>query len=105
MWCEASIEECFAPLSVIARRVEEVKAELLERKGIAVQHVIMTSDEKDVAWWQGVSDLGWLRVDYSMDQAMYGTWHVSIFLRLAGVSHRRHYRQECSIVRCSHPVA
>jgi hypothetical protein len=79
MWCEAPIEECFAPLPVIARRVDEVKAELLERKGISVNHVIMTSDEKSADWWRDVKALGWLKLDYSVDRQTFGTWQVNPF--------------------------
>ncbi|KAJ7447236.1 hypothetical protein FB451DRAFT_1411978 [Mycena latifolia] len=53
-WCTVPVKDCFAPLSAIARRVAEVKAELLERRGIAVTHVIMTSDQTDSAWWDAV---------------------------------------------------
>ncbi|KAJ7492150.1 hypothetical protein FB451DRAFT_518434 [Mycena latifolia] len=47
-WCgDYSLEDCFAPLIVIARRVHEVQAEIWHRKGIMVNRVIMTSDERD----------------------------------------------------------
>ncbi|KAG6868865.1 hypothetical protein C0993_008613 [Termitomyces sp. T159_Od127] len=42
-----------------ARRVDEVKTELLQRKGISVEHVIMTSDERDTVWWDDVKGKGW----------------------------------------------
>jgi hypothetical protein len=46
--------------------VEEVKQELVQRKGLHVNHVIMTSDEIDPAWWREVEKQGWLRVDHSV---------------------------------------
>lgn len=48
------------------------------RKGIEIPdtHVIMTSDEKDEAWWEEVKGMGWVRVDHdalnTVDQ--YGRW-------------------------------
>jgi len=71
------VEECFAPLPVIARRVQEVKDELRERKGIIAEHVIMTSDEPDPAWWEDVAKHGWLRIDHSTTDAFYGDWWVT----------------------------
>ncbi|KAG1887518.1 uncharacterized protein F5891DRAFT_1167021 [Suillus fuscotomentosus] len=44
---EFPVDQCFVPLSVIARRVSEVQEELRTRKGIDDTHVIMTSDERD----------------------------------------------------------
>ncbi|KAF4573193.1 hypothetical protein EYR36_007703 [Pleurotus pulmonarius] len=69
------VEECFAPISVIARRVQEVKDELKTRKGIDVRHVIMTSDERNTTWWDQVSEQGWLQVDHSKTAELYGTWY------------------------------
>jgi hypothetical protein len=62
---ETPLAECFAPISAYARRVEEVKQELVQRKGLHVNHVIVTSDETDPAWWEEVKKRGWLRVDHS----------------------------------------
>jgi hypothetical protein len=67
--------ECFASIPVIARRVEEVKKEILERKGIEVKHVIMTSDERDEAWWSEVTDAGWFRLDHLKTVEEYGHWY------------------------------
>ncbi|KAG1831497.1 hypothetical protein EV424DRAFT_1469968 [Suillus variegatus] len=55
---EFPVDQCFAPLSVIARRVSEVQEELCARKGIDAMHVIMTSDERDPEWWSDVGALG-----------------------------------------------
>jgi len=74
-WCgNVPVQDCFAPLPVIARRVQEVKDELLERKGIKVDHVIMTSDERNATWWQDVADQGWLQIDHSKTVELYGEW-------------------------------
>ena len=59
---------------MIKRRVEEVKQELLERKRMIVNHVIMTSDEKNETWWGAVEDEGWLRIDHSKTVERYGAW-------------------------------
>lgn len=74
MFCGDVVEGCYAPLPVIARRVEEVKAELLERKGIVVSHVIMTSDERNATWWEEVTGLGWFGVDHSQTTELLGPW-------------------------------
>ncbi|KAK7465417.1 hypothetical protein VKT23_005395 [Stygiomarasmius scandens] len=75
-WCgDVPVEECFATIPVYARRVREVQQEILEKKGIAVNHVIMTSDEDDVAWWQEVTEQGWLRVDHSQTVEKHGAWY------------------------------
>ncbi|KAJ7282065.1 hypothetical protein C8J57DRAFT_1500714 [Mycena rebaudengoi] len=72
-WCgDVPTQECFAPLSAYARRVDEVKAEILEHRGITVDHVIMTSDEQDNDWWTAVHNLGWKRTDHSKTIELYG---------------------------------
>ncbi|KAJ7109973.1 hypothetical protein C8R44DRAFT_842428 [Mycena epipterygia] len=73
-WCtpDMPVDQCFAPLSAFARRVREVQAEVLQRKGIEVKHVIVTGDEKDSAWWDSVRELGWRRPDHSQIYGSYG---------------------------------
>jgi len=68
------VADCFASISVIKRRVEEVKQELLERKGMVVNHVIMTSDERNETWWEGVKAEGWYAIDHSKTVELYGAW-------------------------------
>ncbi|KAF8203947.1 hypothetical protein BJ912DRAFT_1090884 [Pholiota molesta] len=72
---EVPVDDCFASISVIARRVEEVKQEISERKGIDVKHVIMTSDEKNATWWEAVAKEGWYRVDSSETVQNYSAWY------------------------------
>ncbi|KAJ6580635.1 hypothetical protein B0H19DRAFT_1250947 [Mycena capillaripes] len=74
-WCRRPVAECFAPLSAIARRVDEVKAELLEKKGLRVDRVIMTSDEKDSNWWDEVAPYGWVRIDHRATAEAHGGWY------------------------------
>ncbi|TFK21604.1 hypothetical protein FA15DRAFT_597574 [Coprinopsis marcescibilis] len=69
------LSDCFAPLSAVSRRVEEVKKELLDKKGIYVEHVIMTSDEKDPKWWEEVKERGWYTVDHSQTVEQHGSWY------------------------------
>ncbi|KAJ7492383.1 hypothetical protein FB451DRAFT_530310 [Mycena latifolia] len=75
-WCAKgfSPDECFAPLSAVARRVDEVHAEILERKGIDVKHIIVTSDEKNSTWWDQVAELGWRSPHHPKTQDRYGGW-------------------------------
>ncbi|KAJ7269244.1 hypothetical protein B0H12DRAFT_1094832 [Mycena haematopus] len=77
-WCgEYTNEQCFAPLHAIARRVDEVKAEIWQQKRIAVNHVIITSDERDEAWWDDVADLGWRTPDHARlkTEERHGAWY------------------------------
>lgn len=71
------LDQCFASLSIIARRVSEVQEELRTQKGIEVTQVIMTSDEPDPEWWSEVRALGWTWVDYATERTeeIYGKWH------------------------------
>ncbi|KAG2112419.1 hypothetical protein DEU56DRAFT_201839 [Suillus clintonianus] len=71
------LDQCFASLPVIARRVSEVQEELRTQKGIEVTHIIMTSDESDPEWWSEVRALGWTWVDYVAERTeeIYGKWH------------------------------
>ncbi|KAJ7654723.1 hypothetical protein B0H17DRAFT_956880 [Mycena rosella] len=75
-WCgDYTTEECFASLYVIARRVQEVKAELWHRKGIITNNIIITSDEQDKMWWAQVAALGWRTPDHSHTEETYGAWY------------------------------
>ena len=76
-WCgNVPLHECFVPLSAYELRVEEIKEELREQRGIEVQHVIMTGDEQDKGWWEDVKEMGWLRVDYASERTLetHGKW-------------------------------
>ncbi|TFK56646.1 hypothetical protein OE88DRAFT_1730116 [Heliocybe sulcata] len=68
---------CFATLEMFAKAVSEVQEELWRRKGIRVTHVIMSSDEKDPAWWDEVAALGWRWLDHEKEQIAekYGEWY------------------------------
>jgi len=81
-WCTGiPVEECFASIPVIARRVREVQEELAVKfPGMNVRHVVMTSDERDEAWWDLVKAQGWYRVDHSNTATQYGRWFVLPFL-------------------------
>ncbi|KAF8899030.1 hypothetical protein BD779DRAFT_1431621 [Infundibulicybe gibba] len=75
-WCgSVPLFECFATLPVISRRVQEVKAELLETKGIVANHVIMTSDDRNATWWDEVAKLGWYAIDHSQTAEIHGHWY------------------------------
>ncbi|KAL4062994.1 hypothetical protein V8B97DRAFT_2026577 [Scleroderma yunnanense] len=70
-------DQCFTPIPAIARRVAEVQQDLLDRKGIHVTQVIMTSDERDPNWWAEIAKLGWTWVDYAAERTVerYGKWY------------------------------
>lgn len=74
-WCgDVPVLDCFAPISVIARRVEEVRSQLRETRGMEVNHVIVTSDEKDDGWWAEVIARGWYKIDHSDTANVHGGW-------------------------------
>lgn len=70
--------ECFAPLSAYATRVEEIRVELREKQGIEIDpsHVIVTSDERDPAWWEQVKAMGWTWIDHEEEKTVetFGKW-------------------------------
>ncbi|KAJ7780321.1 hypothetical protein DFH07DRAFT_794610 [Mycena maculata] len=72
---DVPIEDCFAPLSAYVRRVDEVKAEIFSTKGISVDQVIVTGDERDPEWWYAVHELGWVTTDHSQTAERYGGWY------------------------------
>ena len=77
-WNAENKNECFAPLSTYAKRVDEIRAELREKQGIDVQpkHVIVTSDEPDPGWWEEVKAQGWTWINHSeaKTEEVYGKW-------------------------------
>ncbi|KAL5519476.1 hypothetical protein ACEPAH_1159 [Sanghuangporus vaninii] len=79
-YCDTDSEDesgCFAPLSTFARRVDEVRQELREKKGIEVERVLVTSDESDAKWWDAVRELGWEWVDHEAlgTEEKFGKWY------------------------------
>ncbi|KAJ3568045.1 hypothetical protein NP233_g5974 [Leucocoprinus birnbaumii] len=75
-WCgQVPIADCFASIPILARRIDEIKTELRESRGMTVDHVIMTSDERDESWWQQVAEQGWYKVDHSGTAERYNAWY------------------------------
>lgn len=83
-WCQPGIPlaECFAPLSAYARRVDEVRREILDKQGVFVERVLMTSDERDPEWWAKVRALGWLYPDHEAEKTeeTLGKWLVLLYI-------------------------
>lgn len=81
-WCPPDVPsyECFAPLSAYARRVDEIRRELLQTKGLVVDEVVLTSDERDPEWWAQVKALGWLFPDHQEERTAetYGKWYLPV---------------------------
>ncbi|KAJ7201889.1 hypothetical protein GGX14DRAFT_399835 [Mycena pura] len=48
----AALSDCFAPLSAYERRIPKVCAEILEDTGVAVDRVIIMSEEDSQEWWE-----------------------------------------------------
>jgi hypothetical protein len=80
-WCSKDMpkDDCFAPLSDYAAKVEQVRSALAAR-GVKAEHVIVGSDERDPAWWKKVAALGWSWVDHEKEdtEAVYGKWCVPL---------------------------
>ncbi|KAJ7230634.1 hypothetical protein GGX14DRAFT_584062 [Mycena pura] len=74
-WCDRPVDECFAPLSAYARKVKDIKAEIQRSKGITVDRVLMTSDEKGSLWWDAARKRKWARLDHSETTKRYGAWY------------------------------
>jgi len=87
------VEDCFASIAILAGRIEEIRIELREFRGITVEHVIMTSDEKDESWWEQVAKQGWYIIDHSGTVERYGAWYVQI---LVTPSSRYHHNELCN---------
>ncbi|KAF8913687.1 hypothetical protein CPB85DRAFT_1389006 [Mucidula mucida] len=73
-------EDCFAALPAFARRVEEVKQELMETKGLRVNRVLISSDDTTEFFWQQVEALGWRDIDHGVEQTVerHGEWYLPI---------------------------
>ncbi|KAJ6547863.1 hypothetical protein B0H10DRAFT_2170100 [Mycena sp. CBHHK59/15] len=66
----------------------QVRAELLANKGIAVDKVIMTSDERNGTWWEAVAAQGWVRPDHAQTVARHGLWYpilIDAAIQAAGI--------------------
>ncbi|KAJ3487322.1 hypothetical protein NLI96_g3606 [Meripilus lineatus] len=77
-WCpDADRQGCFTSMEAYSTRIAEIQQELMERKGINVTRVIMTSDEQDESWWDRVREMGWLRIDHEKENTIieYGEWY------------------------------
>ncbi|KAF5388528.1 hypothetical protein D9757_004678 [Collybiopsis confluens] len=75
-WCgDVPLNECFASIPVIARRVKEVQDQIQEQMGVTVNHIVMTSDERDEAWWKEVEEQGWKFPDHSRTKEIFGDWY------------------------------
>ncbi|KAG8929947.1 hypothetical protein FRC02_004833 [Tulasnella sp. 418] len=75
------VEKCYAPVSAFAQAVDEVRAELKQRKNIDVQRVIVTSDEVDPLWWSQIRARekdGWYFLDDVAIQENHGPWYPMI---------------------------
>jgi len=82
-WCDRPLEDCFAPLEAFEARVREIQAELQPRfKNKDPLRVVITSDERDPAWWEKVRQRGWLFVNHGPNgedtERHYGSWHLPL---------------------------
>ncbi|KAG7448143.1 uncharacterized protein BT62DRAFT_755789 [Guyanagaster necrorhizus] len=79
--CEKN-PNCFSPLSMYVDMVKEVQEELYIKHGIRIsdEHVIMTSDETNLSFWNEVDSLGWRHIDHTKENTMdlYGEWYMTL---------------------------
>ncbi|KAF7302972.1 hypothetical protein MKEN_01259900 [Mycena kentingensis (nom. inval.)] len=75
------VDKCLVSTDIYKRRVAEVTAAVYQHKGVHVTHVVMTSDEKDEAWWDEIAAAGWFRPDHTRMQTaeIYGEWYPVLF--------------------------
>ncbi|KAJ3513915.1 hypothetical protein NLJ89_g2685 [Agrocybe chaxingu] len=76
-WDGRTPEQCFVPLESYRKAVESVQKELLEKKGIQVERVVLMSDELDSKFWEETHKLGWSRFDHREERTLekYGEWY------------------------------
>ncbi|KAL1746914.1 hypothetical protein HDZ31DRAFT_80849 [Schizophyllum fasciatum] len=67
-WCKGvALDECLPSLPSYVQRVQEVKDELASR-GVHAEHVLVQSNERDLAFWEEVRSLGFANVDYTQEE-------------------------------------
>ncbi|KIY44583.1 hypothetical protein FISHEDRAFT_51260 [Fistulina hepatica ATCC 64428] len=59
---------CYIPLSRYDLQVKAVQQELLERRGLNVEHVIVSSDDTSHEFWEEIRSLGWSYVDHEAEK-------------------------------------
>ncbi|KAG8907820.1 hypothetical protein FRB99_001993 [Tulasnella sp. 403] len=84
-WKVEDHEQCFPPLSVYDRHVQEVREKLRAKYGDDDPrgnplYVVATSDEKNPQWWERVKQMGWLFIDHGAEKTSkrLGKWYPSI---------------------------
>ncbi|KAG9002022.1 hypothetical protein FRB94_004172 [Tulasnella sp. JGI-2019a] len=68
--CNGQKDTCYAPLSVIAEYVDRIRRQLLDASSDPAEkfdHILLTSDEKDPAFWEEVKRRGWSHFDWAKD--------------------------------------
>jgi hypothetical protein len=69
-WCpdEIATEDCYGSLEAYGVRVQEVQAELLQKRGINVTRVLVTSNEDpESPLWDDIAARGWGYIDHNVD--------------------------------------
>ncbi|KAF9478784.1 hypothetical protein BDN70DRAFT_723912 [Pholiota conissans] len=77
--CEAD-KECFIPLGTFRRMLTSMKEEIYFRDGTKIRHILLTSDEDNVAFWKAAKNLGWVNLDHigAKTAEKYGEWYPAI---------------------------
>lgn len=88
---DTPVDDCFAPLSRYALRVEQVQKQLREEHNVDAKLVLMTSDERNATWWEEVNKLGWAHIDFAGEpqDEILGKWSVPVFRSLLETSHAK----------------
>ncbi|KAJ7639163.1 hypothetical protein FB45DRAFT_904876 [Roridomyces roridus] len=91
-WCDQGVPllDCLPQPHAFSRRVDEIQAEIYERHGKNVTHVLMVSDDPDpVLEWAQKNGKDWRLVDHEVEKTseVHGGWYPAgldaIFLSMA----------------------
>ncbi|KAF6758039.1 hypothetical protein DFP72DRAFT_808302 [Ephemerocybe angulata] len=82
---EGKAPPCFIPLSKYQRAVTEIQEKLLETQGISVSRVLVTSDEKDLSFWEEISSFGWSFFNHTAERTVerFSKWHPLLIDKVA----------------------
>ncbi|KZO90789.1 hypothetical protein CALVIDRAFT_374962 [Calocera viscosa TUFC12733] len=78
-YCTGSLS-CMPTLAQLHRRVSEVQSQLVSLQGLHISRVLVTSDERNPAWWSEVEGLGYTAINHTAldTEGRFGEWYPSV---------------------------
>ncbi|KAF8966425.1 hypothetical protein BDZ97DRAFT_682823 [Flammula alnicola] len=72
--------DCFPPLSVYGKHVDDIKKKWVTKSNLTVSNVIVMSDEQSPAFWDDVKNHGWSLVNHTQEETVerFGEWYPPI---------------------------